>query len=234
MGNKKTLLFASIAITGFILSEINNPYPLIILNRTESVPKGLYRLTEAPLEHGALVAYQPTFEENEWLYSNRIIGKDWVLLKHIAALGGDTVCIRGDVISVHGKPMANTWYSKERYNSSVCETLKTGDIFLLNRHPKSVDGRYFGIQKQSQIIGVVRPIWTWGRNPEILEPGEEKVLRLTWNEKVSRRARLKHCRTHVSKPLSAHLFLCDSKAARNSLPVAHTVCDQLHNGNIGE
>ena len=44
---------------------------------------------------------------------------------------------------------------------SGCRVLKDGEVFLLADHPKSFDGRYFGVTKTSRIIGVTRPLWTF-------------------------------------------------------------------------
>lgn len=39
--------------------------------------------------------------------------------------------------------------------------LGEGEIFLLNDHPYSLDGRYFGATDIDDILGVAVPIWTY-------------------------------------------------------------------------
>jgi len=37
--------------------------------------------------------------------------------------------------------------------------LRPAEIFLLNNHPNSFDGRYFGAIESQYVIGVATPLW---------------------------------------------------------------------------
>jgi len=140
--------------------------PWIIWNRTESVPAGLYLLTaEPPLSRGDLVAYLPEADERAWLEGRAYTGRGWPLIKRIAALEGDQVCRTGQIILINETPTALA-LAEDAAGRSLpawegCRLLRPGDIFLLADHPRSVDGRYFGVQENGRILGKVRLVWRW-------------------------------------------------------------------------
>ena len=41
-----------------------------------------------------------------------------------------------------------------------CSVLQEDQFFLLNKHPDSLDGRYFGAIERSELVGVARPLMT--------------------------------------------------------------------------
>ena len=40
-------------------------------------------------------------------------------------------------------------------------TLEADEVLLMTTHPRSFDGRYFGIQKTDCILTGVKPVFTW-------------------------------------------------------------------------
>lgn len=189
--------------------------PKFVWNRTESVPEGLYFITSTgPLERGLLVAFQPSREEQEWLEGRGYIGSQWPLLKQISGLEGDTVCRENLSISINGIVVAEALkydtFGRNLPSWEGCQKLQEGEIFLLAPHPRSLDGRYFGVQKAGGVFGIARPLWTWkspqsGNAPQefLVETGAKKIP-------VSRRARLRPCPMRTAKLLSAHLFPGDT------------------------
>ena len=139
-----------------------------VWNRTESVPKGLYFVQRSPpVSKGDLVAFEPSDDVRQWLDQEGIVGSDWPLLKHVAGLEGDEICRCGMAMFINGLHVADalelTGSGSALPAWQGCRTLQSGEIFLLNDHPRSVDGRYFGAQLRARILGVARPIWTYGR-----------------------------------------------------------------------
>ena len=182
--------------------------PALIWNRTESVPAGLYLISaDAPVNRSDLVGFRPSGKTKRWLEDAGYTGRNWPLLKRAAALRNDTVCRCGDVVRVNGTPVAEAL----RQDSSGralpdwqgCRTLGADEIFLLADHPASLDGRYFGVQPRSGIIGVARPVLVTGpaagQGPEAVDAGAK-----------ARRARLRDCHTTSPDSLSAHPFSCDT------------------------
>jgi conjugative transfer signal peptidase TraF len=129
-----------------------------IWNRTASEPTGLYFV--APLgapARGTLVAYRPTAREAAWLETRGYTGPGWPLIKRIAAVKGDEVCRTGETVFVNGAAAATAMAADSAGVSlpvwQGCRHLKAGDVFLLADHPRSIDGRYFGIQPAARLAG---------------------------------------------------------------------------------
>ena len=159
----------------------------MVWNRTDSVPRGLYLVARtADISKDDLVAFEPSHETRHWLEKDGLVGPGWPLLKQVAGLEG----------------ALPVW--------QVCRTLQADEVFLLNPHPRSVDGRYFGPQDRGRVLGVARPVWIQGKRP----PGQQADLKAVESGSgqafVSRRARLRRCPTGTAKPVSAHPFLCDT------------------------
>ena len=185
-----------------------------IWNRTESMPKGLYFVDRsARISTGDLVAFAPSDEVRHWLNDEGIVGSDWPLLKHVAGLSGDEICRCDTQVSINGITSVDALKVTESGSAlpvwQGCQTLKAGDVFLLNSHPLSVDGRYFGVQDGARIIGVARSIWTYGNRSAEDQATVKAIDSGTGMASVSRRARLRECHPATHNPLSAHPFLCD-------------------------
>ena len=185
-----------------------------VWNRTESVPKGLYFVDRsAPVSKGDLVAFEPSDEVRQWLDQEGIVGSNWPLLKHVSGLEGDEICRCGMEVFINGLHVADaletTWSGSALPAWQSCRTLQSGEVFLLNDHPRSVDGRYFGAQLRARILGVARPIWTYGKPPAEHQADVTAVGSGSGKASGSRRARLRECHPATLNPLSAHPFLCD-------------------------
>lgn len=132
-------------------------------NASASLPVGLYRITSNHPKHGDLVlAKLPDWarliaDQRGYLPSNE------PALKRVTALSGDQVCRFDRTILVNGK--AEVWARKtDRFALRLpiwngCVTLDESQIFLLADHPKSFDGRYFGVTKLADVLGVAEPVW---------------------------------------------------------------------------
>ncbi|WP_439620237.1 S26 family signal peptidase [Hyphomonas sp.] len=182
-----------------------------VCNRTESVPRGLYFVDRAaPVSKGDLVAFEPSDEVRQWLDQEGIVGSDWPLLKHVAGLEGDEICRCGMRIFVNALHVADALEATRSGNAlpawQGCRRLQSGDVFLLNDHPRSVDGRYFGVQDRARILGVARPIWTYGKRTAEHQADVKAVESGIGKTSVSRRARLRECHPATLNPLSAHPF----------------------------
>ena len=136
-----------------------------VLNLSLSMPSGVYRISPvSELQRGMLVLFRlprgvrEPLAERAWL-------KDMPLLKPVAALPGDAVCVNRRV-TVNGQEFGEVSVSDSSGKplSSVkgCYTVSR-DMFLpLSTHSKrSFDGRYFGEIRQYLILGQARPVVTW-------------------------------------------------------------------------
>jgi len=130
----------------------------IRLNVSPSVPLGLYRLTAVPahLDHGMLVVLPvPRSVQHVW--------SSWVpLLKPIAGLAGDRVCHQENVLYVNGVsygPVLREAHGRPLLHiGDGCQILPEGALFLASPMVRSLDSRYYGAVRMTDIAGVAFPI----------------------------------------------------------------------------
>lgn len=139
---------------------------LLLWNASASVPRGLYLLRGAqPLRVGELVAVAPPTFLSEFTALRGYLPRNVLLVKHIAALGGQTVCRFARTITIDGRLVAIARLRDSRGRPlptwQCCRQLRAGDVFLLNTSAAdSFDGRYFGPLSASNITARAEPLWT--------------------------------------------------------------------------
>lgn len=179
VGARLCRLFAIVAITSFLI--VWSGYLAgARINRTRSLPRGLYWTVDKVPEKGDIVAFWPRDTEvmREARRRGYIIGGVYnategggygLLLKRLMAVSGDTVSITDAGVEINGTFVPNT---KPLDADNVGDPLprlrftgyriKENEVLLISDHlPRSFDGRYFGIQEYRQIVEVVRPVWVW-------------------------------------------------------------------------
>jgi conjugative transfer signal peptidase TraF len=130
------------------------------LNISPSVPYGLYRLTTVPpqIERGMLVVLPVPPEVQAW-------HSRWVpLLKPVAALTGDTVCVRDEELWVEHEDYGLVLKEARRKplpRLVGCVTLGDGEVFVASTARQSLDGRYFGVLPVSALTARAVPLLTW-------------------------------------------------------------------------
>ena len=163
------LLFATavgIAAIGFS-AAYSDSLALLLYNPSASAPRGLYwrdpfatyrvgryafaHLPAAPAALAVQRGYLPT---------------NVLLLKPIAAVHGDFVCVRHGLIFINGKPVArflpHDVHGRLLQPWPGCRALDADEVFLLSHtSPASFDGRYFGPVHYSDLRGVATALWTW-------------------------------------------------------------------------
>jgi conjugative transfer signal peptidase TraF len=143
------------------------PFPKLLLwNASASAPRGLYLLRPAqPLQVGELVAVTPPEPLARFAAMRGYLPSDVPLLKHVAALRGQTVCRFADRITIDDHT-ATLSRERDTHGRSLphwqgCRTLRTGEVFVLNPTiPDSFDGRYFGPLPCSSVTSRAIPVWT--------------------------------------------------------------------------
>ena len=138
----------------------------LLWNATASTPVGLYSLGAADhLKRGDLVAVMPDKGLADFIVGRGYIGRGVPLLKHIAALSGDSVCRRDNHVTVNGRVTAEA-LPRDHLGRPLpvwrsCRRLSDGEVFLLNSGVRdSLDGRYFGALKVSSVLGKATPLYT--------------------------------------------------------------------------
>lgn len=159
------ILAALAALAALGASSFARPTPRWIWNASASVPEGLYRLQPAATVHvGDLVAAAPPEPLASFLAARRYLPRDALLLKHVAALPGQTVCRAGLTVRIDGARAGQALPSDHRGRRlpdwQGCRRLARGEVFLMNRAiSDSLDGRYFGALPAGTVLGRATPIW---------------------------------------------------------------------------
>jgi len=143
------------------------PMPVkLIYNGSKSAPLGFYWVDQqAASRQEFVLAYVPK-RVRGLVEKRKYLPLGIPLIKRIIGIAGDTVCRRGRTILFNGVTVAiaNMKDNKGRVlpNWQGCLVLTTGEVFLLQDHPQSFDGRYFGPVKRSLIIGrAIRLQFPW-------------------------------------------------------------------------
>ena len=154
---------ASIGALGFAIFA--SPTPRLVWNGSQSVPLGLYYIGSDDFEKGDLVLAK-LGEEAEMLAVDRgYLPPDVPVLKHVLGVSGDVICRFDSHIFVNGERVSEA-KSLDQFGRSLpkwraCVTLKSAQVFLMNDHPSSYDGRYFGPTNVSHVAGYGLPPWTY-------------------------------------------------------------------------
>lgn len=166
MTRRPLILLTMLAAVGILALTIHlNAHRFLLWNASASVPLGLYVLQSTDARYVAeLVAVVPPEPLAAFLADGRYLPRGVPMLKHVAALPGQTVCREGltvlvDAIAIgvarerdgRGRPLP-TWQG--------CRIIASGELFLMNRRsPDSLDGRYFGPIAATAVIGRALPVW---------------------------------------------------------------------------
>lgn len=150
---------ASLALSGFGPTRV-------VYNPTASAPPGFYAVERAqPLRAGDLVVSRLPTTAAALADRRLYVPASVPVVKTVAAIAGARVCREGLVLRVDGRVVA---LARVRDHAgrplpvwSGCRTLGPGEALLLNHHPASFDGRYFGPTPTALILGRARPLWTW-------------------------------------------------------------------------
>lgn len=139
----------------------------LVYNPSDSVPRGWYRvMTAGDLHMGETVLVQLPASVRVFAAQRGYLPAGVPLLKRIAALPPQRVCIRDRVVLVDGHAVATALAHDTQHRPlpiwSGCRPLKAGEVFLLSAtHPASFDSRYWGPICVAAVIGSARPLWTW-------------------------------------------------------------------------
>ena len=132
----------------------------VTFNISSSVPVGLYRFvqSEGPLQRGDLLHLPAVRFGHAWLYRKFI-----PLLKPVAGVPGDLVCVQPEGLWVQGEPYGRVYQEHRGKPLPVfwgCHVVEAGEVFVASHEPMSLDGRYFGMTRVTEARRVV-PVWIW-------------------------------------------------------------------------
>jgi type IV secretory pathway protease TraF len=136
---------------------------LALINESPSLPRGLYLRAGMAIAPGVVVAVPQPVAARPYLERLGVPG-DVLLLKRVAALGGDGVCAVDGMVVTPGRRAGTA--ERDRRGAVLpawreCRVLERDEVFLLGDTPGSFDGRYFGPVRRSDVAGVYREVLTW-------------------------------------------------------------------------
>jgi conjugative transfer signal peptidase TraF len=148
------------------------------INRTNSLPKGLYWSVKKAPERGEIVAFWPDgsapfrlARDRGYILPgvyNKTDGEGYgLMLKRLMGLPGDVASITDDGVFVNGIPLPNTRPLTHDNVGDPLPVVRLTDhrlaeheaLFISDHLPRSYDARYFGVQGMRQIVEVVVPVW---------------------------------------------------------------------------
>ena len=159
------LAVMALGVGATALPRLNNRPPWLVWNASASVPIGLYAVDKiVDVRASDLVVVRPPGPLARFLAEGGYLPLGVPLLKHVAALAGQTVCRIGRSVTVDAIEMGDARESDGRGRSlpvwEGCRVIGRDEVFLMNqRSADSLDGRYFGPLPAASIVGRAIPLW---------------------------------------------------------------------------
>lgn len=160
------VLITALASMGALCPVLKPVPPRFVWNASASAPIGFYRIDGAgSISVADLVAVEPPEPLATFLANRGYLPKGVLLLKHILAVSGQTVCRNSFTIAVDGSDVGVA-LERDHVGRGLptwqgCLSIPVGAVFLMNRRVRdSLDGRYFGLIFTDHIIGRAVPLWT--------------------------------------------------------------------------
>ena len=154
---------ACAAASALIVVSVVPPSKYLLWNRTESAPKGLYWRKNSPFTRSGWAVLSANAPAAEWVSNRGYLARGWPIIKRVRGLSGDEICRTGLRVTINSEAVANALQADSNGQSMPvwegCFVLKEDETFLLNDHPRSLDGRYFGPTKIRDLDGSAVLIW---------------------------------------------------------------------------
>ncbi len=156
---KTSLFLVPVAISILSAPAIVSPRPLFVWNLTASAPLGLFRVVRTDhLQRGDLVIASLGAGWQRYAVQRHYLAEHVFLVKYVAALAGDRLCVRSALLEINGhgaairRPTDGAGRPLPAWQG--CRRVGASDVLLLNGgRPDSFDGRYFGPTPRADILG---------------------------------------------------------------------------------
>lgn len=152
------MLLVGLGIAGagaFLAFHHAAPDAFFVINESRSLPRGLYRRSDAPIVEGAIITIAPPAAARAYL--ERLgAPSDFRLLKRVAAQSGDLVCSHKAGLEVDGVTFAAPHHDRQGRplpQWRECRALGPDELLVMGDSPDSFDSRYFGPVQRSEATG---------------------------------------------------------------------------------
>lgn len=145
------------------------PLPRLIYNPSDSVAVGWYRVDPhtrggAAPQVGDVVLVPLPANAAALAAQRNYLPLGIPLLKPVAAVAPQKVCVVGDQVRIDGRVVATVLGTDSKGRLlrawSQCRRLRPGELFLLSTsNSASFDSRYFGPVRAPTVLGVAHPLW---------------------------------------------------------------------------
>ena len=167
-GARWPLVLAASSLIALGWAALATSPPQLIYNASDSVPTGWYRIAPVgSLATGDLVLVRLPADAMVLAARRGYLPSTVPLLKTVAAIAPQQVCVRGDQVLVDGQLTARQLH-RDRQGRALpawqgCRRLVGDELFLLSNKPESFDSRYFGPVSAGAVIGRAQPLWLESR-----------------------------------------------------------------------
>lgn len=160
MKRKLPLAIGAVSISLIALSSVLSSHKILIWNRTESAPQGLYWRSDSPLTLNGWAVVSGKAPAAIWISERGYLAPGWPIIKRVRGLPGDEICRENGSITINKVVVAVALVADSQGNALPvwrgCRTLNADEVLLLNNHPRSLDGRYFGPTNIEDVLGSAR------------------------------------------------------------------------------
>jgi conjugative transfer signal peptidase TraF len=162
-GVRWSLALATGSLLALGWAAITTSPPKIVYNVSDSVPIGWYRITAtSTVTAGDLLLVRLPVEAMTLAAQRGYLPANVPLLKTVAAVAPQRVCVNGDQVRVDGLLVARQLRRDRQVRALPvwrgCRRLMGEELFLLGSHPESFDSRYFGPVSADAVIGRAQPL----------------------------------------------------------------------------
>ena len=162
-----TLAATLVASSAVFASYVFERSVWLVYNASESAPRGWYSIERTPsFELGDYVISRLPSTSASLAAARGYIPETVPVLKRIAAVGGQSVCVLDRIVFIDGNAVAvalardGTGRSLDAWNG--CRQLQRNELFLLNSGSgSSFDSRYVGPVDESLVLGGATPLIVW-------------------------------------------------------------------------
>ncbi|MEM9573247.1 MAG: S26 family signal peptidase [Pseudomonadota bacterium] len=163
---KRAIILGLAAVSSGLMAlpSVLSSHEVLLWNRTVSAPKGLYWRSDGPLTLNGWAVVSGKAPAAIWIADHGFLAPGWPVIKRVRGLPGDEICRVNETVSINGETVATALETDssglELPSWSGCFTLGEGEVFFLNDHRRSLDGRYFGATKIEDVRGSARLLFS--------------------------------------------------------------------------